>query len=97
MDSLTQIKTLVSRGSICTILAPASVEENRRRGELVSAPIVSPVIRRPVYLVRNPTGKTTRAGREVESLVVRVVGELVNDGTWQADLVIATSGEIPLG
>jgi len=93
MDSLTQIKTLVSRGSICTILAPASVEENRRRGELVSAPIVSPAIRRPVYLVRNPEGITTRAGREVESLVVGVVEELVKDGTWQADLVTDTPDE----
>jgi len=91
MDSLTQIKVLVARGSACTILAPASAVDSRLKGELVSAPIIDPVIRRPVYLVRNPARINTRASREVETLAIAVIEDLVVSGAWQATLVSDTA------
>ncbi len=86
MDSLAQIKTLVARGSASTILAPASAHDFEQQGELVSARIVDPVIRRPVYLVRNPDKQATRATRVVEELTVSVVQELVRRDVWKGNL-----------
>lgn len=87
MDSLTQIKSLVARGSAHTILAPAAVYDLESKGELVSAPIVDPVIRRSVYLVRNPQKRLTRATHEVEALTRRVAAELVERNIWKGRLV----------
>ena len=87
MDSLTQIKMLVSRGSVSTILAPASAQDFVDKNELASAPITDPTITRPVYLVRNPARVSTRADREVENMTVGVIRQLVHDGIWSARLV----------
>jgi LysR family nitrogen assimilation transcriptional regulator len=86
MDALTQIKTLVSRGSAYTILAPASAQDLVETGHLVRAPIVEPVMRRPVYLVRNPEKVSTRATREVERVTIEVVEDLVKRRIWPAEL-----------
>ncbi|MGF1621065.1 MAG: LysR family transcriptional regulator [Rhodomicrobiaceae bacterium] len=86
MDALTQIKTLVSRGSAYTILAPASAQDLVETGHLVRAPIVEPVMRRPVYLVRNPEKVSTRATREVERVTIEVVEDLVKRKIWPAEL-----------
>ncbi|MCY6379647.1 LysR family transcriptional regulator [Hoeflea prorocentri] len=85
MDSLTQIKSLVSRGSASTILAPAAAYDFENQGELVSAPIVEPTIRRSVYLVRNPDKVLKRASREVQKLTVSVVKELVERDIWKGE------------
>lgn len=84
MDGLAQIKALVARGSGHTILAPAAAFDAVERGELVTAPIVEPVMTRPVFLVRNPARPATRAGREVERITLEVVRDLVGRGLWQA-------------
>lgn len=86
MDSLAQIKMLVSRGSASTILAPASAQDYIEKGELVTAPIINPIIRRPVYLVRNPAKTSTRASREVETMAIHVIRDLVERGIWPAQL-----------
>ena len=86
MDSLAQIRTLVARGSAYTLLAPASAHDSVEKGELVGAPVVDPVIRRSVYLVRNPEKVVTRASREVERITVKVIDDLVSRGIWKADL-----------
>ena len=82
MDALAQIKALVGRGSGFTILAPAAAQDRAARGELISAPIVDPAIRRPVYLVDNPQMPKTRACREVERLTLTVIADLVRRGIW---------------
>ena len=86
MDSLSQIKSLVKRGSAFTILAPAAVGDFEERGELVSSVIVEPKISRPVYLVRNPHHLRTRAALEVERTTVEVVRELVKRNIWRGRL-----------
>jgi len=87
MDSLSQIKSLVSRGSACTILAPAAAHDFEDRGELVSSVIVQPKISRPVVLVRNPERARTPAVSEVERMTIEVITELVNRGIWRGRLV----------
>lgn len=84
MDALAQIKTLVARGSGYTILAPAAAQDLVARGELVTAPIVQPVLRRPLYLVRSPGRPLTRATQEVERVTLEVIADLVKRGYWQA-------------
>ncbi|MBO6758908.1 MAG: LysR family transcriptional regulator [Roseibium sp.] len=83
MDSLSQIKSLVARGSAFTILAPAAASDFEARGELVSSEIIEPKISRPVYLVRNPEKPRTRASLEVEKSTIEVVGDLVTRGHWR--------------
>jgi len=86
MDALTQIKTLVARGSGYTILAPAAVQDAVARGELETVRIVDPVIRRSVYLVWNSALRKSRAIREVERLTLEIVDDLVTRNLWPGDL-----------
>ncbi len=83
MDSLSQIKTMVARGSGYTILAPAAAIDFVEHGELIMAPIVEPRLMRPVYLVRNPAKPVTRASHEVERITLEVIHDLVSRGIWQ--------------
>ena len=85
MDALSQIKTMVSRGSGYTILAPAAAIDFVERGELIMAPIVEPRMTRPVYLVRNPAKPVTTASRELERITIEVIRDLVARGIWRAE------------
>jgi LysR family nitrogen assimilation transcriptional regulator len=86
MDSLSQILSLVSLGNAATILAPAAAHQHEANRTLLSAPIVEPLMRRPVYLVRNTARMVTRASREVEKITIDVVRELVRRRIWNAHL-----------
>ncbi len=86
MDALAQIKELVARGSLQTLLALAAVRPELDRGDLVAVPVVDPPIRRTVALVRNPSRTQTQASRAVERLLVEVVRELVAVGRWPGAL-----------
>lgn len=86
MDSLSQIKSMVARGSAYTILAPAAAHDFVARGELVAARIVDPVITRPVHLVQNPETPRTRAASEVEKLLIEVIDDLVKRNIWRGQL-----------
>lgn len=85
MDALSQIKTLVERGSGHTILAPAAAIDRVERGELIMAPIVEPELVRPVHLVRNPAKPVTQASRAVERVCRQVIADLIRRGIWQAE------------
>ena len=84
MDALNQIKTMVSRGSGHTILAPAAAHDFVQRGELIAANITDPQIVRPVFIVRNPSKPISTASREVERIAITVVRDLLTRGVWQA-------------
>ncbi|WP_346892332.1 LysR family transcriptional regulator [uncultured Roseibium sp.] len=92
LDAMTQIKELVARGSGYSIFAPAACHDFVEAGRLLKAPIVDPVISRPVYLVRNPSAVQTRACAAVEKLTLQVAREMVDRGLWEGQLV-ATDGE----
>lgn len=83
MDALGQIKELVARGSGFTILAAAAAHDRIVSGDLVSSPIVDPVMTRPVYLVRKLTRPQTYVAQEIERMAVDVVHDLVNRGIWK--------------
>lgn len=83
MDSLTQIKELVARGSGFTILADAAARDRVARGEFVTSPIVDPVLTRPIYLVRKMTRPQTFVSREVERITLEVINDLVARDIWK--------------
>lgn len=86
MDAMTQIKELVSRGSGHAILAPVAIRDLTERGELISAPIINPVLTRPVHLVNHPARTLSRATKAVEAITLKVAHELVERKIWNATL-----------
>jgi len=86
MDSLTNIKALVSRGSGHSILAHAAVVDELQRRTLIAIPIREPIMRRTVFLVRNPSRPVTHAVREIEKLIIKIVEELVRKRLWPGRL-----------
>ena len=87
IDSLSQIKNIVERGSGFTILAHAAVYQEVMRGAFVLVPIRNPAIRRTVYLVTNPERRLTRAAKEIQELTMKIVVELVQKGVWRGQLI----------
>lgn len=86
IDSMTQIKALVARGSGYTILSPAAVSDMVGDGTLVGSPIVDPPLRRNIYLVRSAASPATLARRRTEETCREVVADLVARNIWQADI-----------
>ena len=87
LDSLNHIRTLVSAGQGYSVLSHSAVQEDLAAGRLSAAPLGRPAIRRPIYLVRNPTRAVTRASVRVEDLLVSLLQGMAADGTWLADWV----------
>ena len=87
LDAMTQIKELVARGSGYSIFSPSACHDFVEAGRLLKAPIIDPVISRPVYLVRSPDIVQTRACEAVEKLTLNVADELVARGLWEGRLV----------
>ncbi|MFV0514712.1 MAG: LysR family transcriptional regulator [Jhaorihella sp.] len=87
LDAMTQIKELVARGSGHSIFAPAACRDFVDAGRLLKAPIVNPIIDRPVYLVRNPLVVQSRACAAVEKITLQVAREMVRRGIWEGQLV----------
>jgi len=81
------MKALVSRGSANTIPARAAIVEELRQKTLIAVPISDPLLRRTVYLVRNPSRPATQAVFKVERLIIEIVIELVNKGRWPGELL----------
>lgn len=87
MDSLQQIKALVARGSGHTLLSPAAIDDMAQSNTLLKGRVIDPVIRRPVFLVRNADKSVTIASRAVERLCEDVIKDLVKRGIWQAEVL----------
>jgi LysR family transcriptional regulator, nitrogen assimilation regulatory protein len=85
LDSLNHIRTLVSAGHGYSVLSHSAVQEDLAAGRLSAAPLGRPAIRRPIYLVRNPTRAVTRASVRVEDLLVSLLQGMAADGTWRAE------------
>ena len=86
IDSMTQSKALVARGSGYTILSPAAVQDLVSDGTLVGSPIVRPNLRRHIYLVRSSVTPVSLASRRTEQTCREVVADLVGRRIWQAEL-----------
>jgi LysR family nitrogen assimilation transcriptional regulator len=86
IDSMTQIKALVARGSGYTILSPAAVQDMVADGTLVGSPIGPPALRRQIFLVRSSATPITVASRRTEQTCREVVADLVGRRIWAAEL-----------
>ena len=84
IDALTQIRALVGRGTLHTILSLSAVHQELVEGRLVAVPITEPQIRRSVDLVRNPAHTLGRASIELEKLAIGIIRELTSRGNWRA-------------
>jgi LysR family nitrogen assimilation transcriptional regulator len=82
LDSLTNMKTLVSRGSGFSILALAAVVEELERKSLIAVPICDPIVKRTVYLVQNPSRPASQAVHKIERLILDITTELGVKGRW---------------
>jgi LysR family nitrogen assimilation transcriptional regulator len=87
LEALAHIRTLVSMGSGYSVLSHSAVQEDLAAGRLSAVRIVRPVLRRSVYLVRNPTRVITSASVRVEDLMVSMLKAMVANGTWLAEWV----------
>mgnify|MGYP000595623222 CR=1 FL=1 len=84
VDALAQIRALVARGEMVSILSLSAVHQDLVEGRLAAVPIVAPTIQRSVDLVRNPAHTLSRASIEVEKLAVDIIRELTSQGAWRA-------------
>lgn len=89
MDALTHMKALVERGTGYSMLAPAAVAEEVKKGKLTLVPIGDARIQRTVYLVRNPLRVVPQAALEIERLIIELVADLVQTGIWRSEPVNA--------
>ena len=89
MDALTHMKALVERGTGYSMLAPAAVAEEVKKGKLTLVPIGDARIQRTVYLVRNPLRVVPQAALEIERLIIELVADLVHTGIWRSEPVNA--------
>ena len=87
LDAMTQIKEIVARGSGYSIFSPAACYDFVEAGRLLKAPIIDPVISRPVYLVHNAAVVQTRACRKVQQLTLNIAREMVHRNIWEGRLV----------
>ena len=87
MDALAHLKTLVARGAGYSILPPAAVIGDVEERKLVLVPVRDRLMRRTVYIVRNPQRVVTRAALEIERLIIELVADLVRRGVWRGELV----------
>jgi len=86
MDSLSQIKSLVSRGSGYTILSPSAVHDLVETNMIVGSPITEPTFQREVFLVRSASKRLTAAIHATEQCCREVVNDLIARNIWQATL-----------
>ncbi|WP_421995870.1 LysR family transcriptional regulator [Roseococcus sp.] len=86
VDAIPQIKELVAAGVGHAVLSSNSVREDLAAGRIAAARIVSPALRRSVFLCGQAEVPQTRAVRAVEETILRVAAGLVDTGSWDARL-----------
>lgn len=87
VDSLSQMKRLVARGSGYTILPNIAVAEDLAAGTLVAVPISDPPLFNTTFLAIDPRRPQTRAAECVAEMVRKVVRELVISKRWPGELL----------
>lgn len=86
LDSLSEIKTLVTRGFGSTVLSQSAAREEQDRGELEAIRITDPVIDRSVYIAQLQHRPLSSAAYAVHELMNSCVKQLVEEGRWRAEL-----------
>jgi LysR family nitrogen assimilation transcriptional regulator len=83
-DSLFAISHALAEGIGCSILAKSTVTEILGSGQVIAKRIVEPEVTRTLFLARNRDLARTRASSEICNLIMRVIGEEVRAGRWEA-------------
>lgn len=87
MNSVQAIGDALVAGLGCAIGTDLFMRERLRSGELVSRPIVEPMLHRTLYLCQLNTRPPTAAREVIHDLVVKLVLESVESGDWPARVV----------
>ena len=86
VDSLLEVKSIVRREGLCSILASCAVWEEREHGELFARRIVKPSLPRRLDVITLPDHRLRPAARLTESIIRSTAGDLINRGRWAAVL-----------
>jgi LysR family nitrogen assimilation transcriptional regulator len=84
-DSLFAISHALAEGMGCSIMAKSTMADVLNTGRVVAKPIVDPEVTRTLYLARSRGLAHTRASSEICNLILRILGEEVRSGRWEAD------------
>lgn len=87
IDSYAPIKALVEQSFGFSILPAMAIKAECEAGRLTSWPLVKPEMRRNVFVAVPADRPLTAATRAVESLCGELLRQLVEDGTWEAELI----------
>jgi LysR family nitrogen assimilation transcriptional regulator len=87
IDSYAPIKALVQQGFGFSILPAIAIKEECAAGRLVSWPLIRPEMRRKVFVAVPADRPLSAATRAVESLCGELLRQLVEEGTWEAELI----------
>jgi LysR family nitrogen assimilation transcriptional regulator len=91
VDSIPAIKQLVMDGAGFTILPRAAIYDEIKRGLLSAAPIVDPVVSRPLGVVVPVKGAVSVATRKLIQIIGEEVRGLIANGTWSGRVVDRTA------
>jgi LysR family nitrogen assimilation transcriptional regulator len=86
-NSILEVKTMVRRGKVYSILSPCAVWEERQHKELFASRIVKPSLPRRLNILSLPGALRSPAVRSVDSEIRATIRQLVDDAHWDASLV----------
>lgn len=84
MNSVQAIGDALVAGLGCAIGTDLFMHECLQSGELISRPIIAPVLHRTLYLCQLTTRPPTVAREVIHDLIVQLVLEAVASGAWPA-------------
>lgn len=84
MNSVQAIGDALVAGLGCAIGTDLFMHERLQSGELISRPIIAPVLHRTLYLCQLTTRPPTVAREVIHDLIVQLVLEAVASGAWPA-------------
>ncbi|MCQ4286435.1 LysR substrate-binding domain-containing protein [Pseudomonas stutzeri] len=86
IDSLSSIVELVN-ADFCTVLPLVCLGREIEEGRVVATPITDPRVSWSVHIAAARKGVRSRAVRAVHKLLIEVVHEMVESGSWPARLI----------
>ena len=84
IDSLALIKSLVRDGHGYSLLAHAAISEELKLGQLSAARLIKPVLRRGIFVARNPMQVATRASVKLIEAITNVSWGRIQTAEWIA-------------
>lgn len=86
-NSILDVKMMVRRGKVYSILSPCAVWQERQHKELFASRIVKPSLPRRLNILSLPAALRSPAVRSIENEIRATIQQLVDDARWDARLV----------